>query len=699
MEGSAVLDHEAGARRAQRPANAPFIQRFWAFISYSHADRNQARWLHRALERFRVPRAMVGRRASAFLVPQSLTPIFRDQSELAASASLTAEIEEALETSRYLVVLCSPAAVASRWVNEEIRSFRRLRPDGQILPVIVAGEPGAAYGCENYFPPALGDGADPLAIDFRPGGDGRELGLLKLVAGMLDLRLDELVRRDDVRTRRRLVGISAASVAGMVLAIGLTVTAIQARDSAREQRREAESLIGFMIGDLRDRLEPVGRLDALDAVGGRVLAYYERQDKGQLSDDALSQRSRALVLIGEIAQRRGDLDGALRRYREGFAGTQEALRRDPTNPRRMFDHAQNIFWTGSIAWQRGERDEAARNFAAYRALADTMVRADPSNPQWRLEAISADTNLGIVELERRHYAAARQSLGRSLEAVERLIASDPANRQYRSQQIEILAYHSDALERAGRLDAAIAERNRQLSLLRGATITNPSDTDRLRQAMVSSRAMARLMQSRGRPDEALRFEERAAGISDLLERTEPRQRVWQENGAWIRLDHAALLLEQGRTDEAEVPLERGCGSAAALAAKDRTIPAWQALQRHCLNLRSRLALAQGRKSEALVLAGQALAAARDGQVQDPVEQKLLLAEAHMLSGDIQSAMGDRQGASRAWAMALDSWPAGIEETPRQVDRHFRILERNGRSGEANHLRSRLAAMGFVSPDS
>ena len=66
-----------------------------------------------------------------------------------------------------------------------------------------------------------------------------------------------------------------------------------------DQRREAEGLVGFMLGDLKDKLEPIGRLDALDAVGSRALDYYQRQDRGALSDEALAQRARALTLIGE----------------------------------------------------------------------------------------------------------------------------------------------------------------------------------------------------------------------------------------------------------------------------------------------------------------------------------------------------------------------------------------------------------------
>ena len=53
----------------------------------------------------------------------------------------------------------------------------------------------------------------------------------------------------------------------MAVTSTLAVTAFQARNEAREQRRQAEGLVTFMLGDLKDKLEPIGRLDVLD--GGR----------------------------------------------------------------------------------------------------------------------------------------------------------------------------------------------------------------------------------------------------------------------------------------------------------------------------------------------------------------------------------------------------------------------------------------------
>ena len=272
-----------------------------------------------------VPSSLAGKLTANGVVPRRLTPIFRDEQDLSAGGDLAEEIKAALAASQFLVVLCSPTAAKSRWTNQEIESFKRTRPEGCVLAAVAAGEPFASdipgREEEECFPPALRfkydrrghqttKRAEPLAADFRVDGEGRRLAFLKLVAGMLGVGLDELVQREQTRRHRRMAWLAAASLAGMAVTSTLAVTAFQARNEAREQRREAEGLVAFMLGDLKDKLEPIGRLDALDGVGSRVLAYYSKQDAAQLTDAALSQRSKALSLMAEVADARGDLNVA-----------------------------------------------------------------------------------------------------------------------------------------------------------------------------------------------------------------------------------------------------------------------------------------------------------------------------------------------------------------------------------------------------
>src|SRR5258708_25334692 len=115
------------------------MARYTAFISYSHRDRLWGDWLHRGLERYRVPRSLIGTAGRDGPVPAKLFPVFRDREELPSSSDLGRQIEAALQDSGCLVVICSPDAARSRWVNEEIQNFKRLGREDRILAIIVAG--------------------------------------------------------------------------------------------------------------------------------------------------------------------------------------------------------------------------------------------------------------------------------------------------------------------------------------------------------------------------------------------------------------------------------------------------------------------------------------------------------------------------------------------------------------------------------
>ena len=179
----------------------PLPFRYRAFLSYSHRDKALGKWLHSALEAYRIDKDLVGRETAAGPIPDTLRPIFRDREDFSAGHSLTAQTLAALEASQFLVVLCSPNAARSQYVNEEIRRFKTLDRAERVIPVIVGGKPGDPE--DECFPPALRfklgpDGSltdereEPIAADARPEGDGKEIAKQKVVAGLLGLGLDEI---------------------------------------------------------------------------------------------------------------------------------------------------------------------------------------------------------------------------------------------------------------------------------------------------------------------------------------------------------------------------------------------------------------------------------------------------------------------------------------------------------------------------
>lgn len=390
-----------------RPRGRMETFKYKGFISYSHADEKWGSWLHRKLETFRFPRATVGRETKKGAVPRRFTPVFRDRDELTASSDLGAEIQESLRQSENLIVLCSPNAAQSHWVNKEIQYFKKHNNPDNIFAFIIDGEPFAPSGSETLecFPKALryeldesGDFTDqelePLAADAREQGDGKSLALLKILSGMAGLGLDELVQRDLQRARRRVTGITAAALATVLVMGSLTWVAVNKSNEADQRRADAEGLIEFMLTDLRDRLEPVGKLDILDAVGQEATSYYDGYDVNSEGVDAIGQRARTYHLLGDIQLRLGNIFEAKSYFEIAFDGTEQQLQADPLNPDRIYEHIQSVYWIAAPKWREGDYQSYLKSQQTYLALAERLSEVEGDSDRAVQEMAYGLSNVG-----------------------------------------------------------------------------------------------------------------------------------------------------------------------------------------------------------------------------------------------------------------------------------------------------------------
>ena len=443
---------------------------FRAFISYSHADREVARWLQRAIETYRVPRALV-----AGGLPAKLYPVFRDSTDLRAGTDLKAAIRDALLASEALIVVCSPGAAASPYVDLEIRTFASAYPTRPILAVIADGDPavGTPRCC---FPQALTErGHEPGAADLRPGRDSRRSVRLKTVAGLLGVDVVALAQRDH---HRRMLRLRWLVLAALVLAAAmgtLWVRAERARREAELQRAAAERSVEFMVGDLRTKLEPLGKLSILDAVATQAFDYYQRQRHTDLSPDSEARRARVLRMLGEIRSQEGDLDAALANYRAAATSTAALLAANPDDPQRIFDHAQSVFYIGDLARQQHRPDTAEAAFREYRRLSVQLVHIDPAKIEWQLELGYSATNLGAVLLDRGNNQAAEAQFRGALATFLAVTKAKPNDLEPKLELAQARAWLADPLTRRGRYADALAQLTEERRLYERLLSKSPDD--------------------------------------------------------------------------------------------------------------------------------------------------------------------------------------------------------------------------------
>lgn len=240
-----------------------------AFISYRHTelDKFVAENLHRMLETYRLPKNIVKK----YQLPHSgIRRVFRDRDELPLASNLQDPIIEALKSSEFLIIICSPRLKESAWCKREIQQFIEFHGHKNILAVLVEGEP------EDSFPEELlhaeesvrdSDGTErkiltdmePLAADVR-GENKRQVRkamkseLLRLLAPIFSLNYDDLRQRHRERRLKKIIYTSVAvSALCLLFGVGSALTAIRIhRQSEQLKLDQAQRLAEESLKSLED---------------------------------------------------------------------------------------------------------------------------------------------------------------------------------------------------------------------------------------------------------------------------------------------------------------------------------------------------------------------------------------------------------------------------------------------------------------
>ncbi len=344
------------------------------FISYRHksADIAAAKRALTLLEAYRLPASL---RDEGY---EGVERVFRDTEELAVSRVLSNTIQEALQNSDSLMVVCSPDTPQSEWVDREVATFIELGRAERIYPLLIAGEP------EISFPPSLKKVPDiaERVMDVRGSGGKLKSGmLLPVVAAVAGLSEPRLRRADRLRRTGRSVAMAVLSAAAvltvMLVTAGLWLRAEDYRAATLQKQEAAMAVLSRLTYGLP------AKLVELPSTYGAV---------AEILDENSNQIERILLLSEQT-------DG----IREQIAANYE---KHATASARLgaFDRAQ---------------ESQNRAIGVYEALRDEGAAGSA------LSLASAYNNLGVIENAAGIFEAAAADYALALELLEREAGESP----------------------------------------------------------------------------------------------------------------------------------------------------------------------------------------------------------------------------------------------------------------------------------
>lgn len=523
--------------------------------------------------------------------------------------------------------------------------------------------------------------------------------------------LDETTRQfvgDSMRRWRR-QRRRRAFATGLVLLLAVvagvaSVLALHARDEAEQRRAQAEGLVGYMLGDLAERLRALGKLDVLDSVGNEALRYLVAlpQDSGSALTQLL--RIRASRQIGEIRFARGE-SAAIDAFAHALDLAERLVQRVPDNADAWLELGNAAFWRGQSAYRDGDLAAAAMHWQRYDAAARRLLALRPADAKAQLELSYALSNLATLDFQALRLEPARAQFAESTALKREVLRARPDDEGVIADLADSLTWQGQVDEADARLAAAESRQREALQVIQRLRATSPDDQRWIHREALARHHLARTLLARGDAASSSLLLLAARDALHGLVVADASNREWARDVALASL-HAGIALGDAQPAQARDCLLAARAQLRALVAlgEGGDVPALELLARLRL-----LYLSPPEPAAAATELDAIAAALRDNATAGSFTAKVL-AEVVLARAALPRTSAVSIPSVTAASTASAATPDYLDEARRLLDApplrgdadsmalRLRAATLRGDAAAALALRDRLADTGFRHPD-
>ena len=318
---------------------------------------------------------------------------------------------------------------------------------------------------------------------------------------------------------------------------------------AQQRRVEAESLLGFMVGEFADKLRSVQRMDLLDGISNKALEYFSNQEalpestlfsssSKKITRNSQFQHAQTLQAMGEVSYSRGKTDEAEQAFRSAESILNRLLTDDRDNLELLQILGLNAFWAGQLAVDAGRLDQAQNAFEVYLDSSQRMLEFVPDDLDVKMEVAYAHLALGSVTLSRQNYPLALQSFELSLNITNEVLAKRNEDPTLLSVRTDIFSWIASTQQHLGNLTQALNIHKQAQSELEQLISTTHANASFIEPLAYSHWHQARILYNTG--NDLVAYDSASKAISYF----ERALRQDSDNELWKQRKLAVQILQQ-----------------------------------------------------------------------------------------------------------------------------------------------------------
>lgn len=273
----------------------------------------------------------------------------------------------------------------------------------------------------------------------------------------------------------------------------LTFTAVlmsyksqQSEYLAQQKRLEAESLLGFMVGEFADKLRSVKRMDLLDGISNKAIEYFSNNEdneqgftlpfgKQARGFNERFQHAQTLGAMGEVAYSRSKANEAATAFSEAKKLLGNLYEEQPQNMELLKALGANAFWLGQLEYDVSDFETAETFFVEYLRYSESMYELAPEDYDAMVELSDANSTLGSLYLKQQSYQKSKLSFEASLKYTNELLSYQPNDSYLKTDKADVLTWLAVVESHLGDIKASLKVHEKSQAVYRALLMASPDD--------------------------------------------------------------------------------------------------------------------------------------------------------------------------------------------------------------------------------